>query len=110
MPNSCAETPFAGMSSYCSSKAGLNMFTECVNMEQQNAAYPVRLLVVYPGMIDTGMQSVARNSKADQLPTAHFFQQAYDEGVLATPEQTAEGIIRLLERGRQDACIVKQLD
>lgn len=106
----CAETPFAGMSAYCSSKAGLNMFTECVSMEQQNAANPVRLVAVYPGMIDTGMQSAARNSEVDRLPTAHFFRQAYDEGTLETPEQTAEKIIRLLKRGSQDTCIVKQLD
>jgi hypothetical protein len=53
---------------------------------------------------------IARNSEADRLPTAYYFRQAYDEGALATPEQTAEGIIRLLKRGSQDTCIVKQLD
>ncbi|WP_259391424.1 SDR family NAD(P)-dependent oxidoreductase [Paenibacillus sp. 1011MAR3C5] len=65
--------PAPGMSSYCSAKAGLNMFTQCVGLEQQNQPNPVEVIAVIPGMVDTEMQAIARSKDEQSLGMAQQF-------------------------------------
>ena len=51
-----------GWGAYCSTKAGLNMFSKCVGLEQQNSKFPVKIYALRPGIIDTQMQKNIRAS------------------------------------------------
>jgi benzil reductase ((S)-benzoin forming) len=41
-----------GMSLYSAAKAGLDVFTQCVGLEQNLNASPVKVVSIWPGMID----------------------------------------------------------
>src|SRR5690606_36380732 len=42
-----------GMSLYSASKAGLDVFSQCVGLEQNHSNAPVGIVSIWPGMIDT---------------------------------------------------------
>ncbi|WP_430083382.1 SDR family NAD(P)-dependent oxidoreductase [Paenibacillus ferrarius] len=62
--------PAHSMSLYCSTKSALNMFTQCVGLEQNHILNAAQIIAVNPGMMDTDMQTTARNS---QFELASFF-------------------------------------
>lgn len=78
-----------GMSLYCASKAALNMFTSCVQIESHRT---LTTYTVDPGMVDTEMQSVARNEKA--LPISTFFREAKESGSLKSAADVAKKIVK----------------
>ena len=51
---------FYGWSLYCAAKAGVEAFTACVALEQQQAKHPVMVYAIRPGVIDTEMQQQIR--------------------------------------------------
>src|SRR5699024_6216802 len=55
-----AERPIYGWSAYCSSKAGLNMYTKTVALEQEELATKHKIIAFNPGIMDTDMQSDIR--------------------------------------------------
>lgn len=83
-------------SCYSTSKAGLDSFSKSVKLEQMNKAYPVRIVSVYPGMIDTQMQAEIRSTDSDHFPHVDQFIQIAKEGKLQTPEYTAKKLIDIL--------------
>jgi benzil reductase ((S)-benzoin forming) len=91
-----ATSPYAGWGPYCSSKAGLEMFTRTTSLEQKNMPHPVRILSVLPGVVDTGMQNKLRNSDAADFPMKPWFEQLYQENLLSRPNDVAEKIISLI--------------
>lgn len=54
--------PYFGWSVYCSSKAAINMLTQTAAAEQTDAKYPVKVLAIAPGVVDTDMQTEIRRS------------------------------------------------
>ncbi|WP_152399170.1 SDR family NAD(P)-dependent oxidoreductase [Paenibacillus cellulositrophicus] len=84
-----AKDAVAGMSVYCASKAALNMFTSCIQLEDHKS---LTIYKVDPGMVDTSMQEVARNQKG--LAVANFFKEAKETGALKSAEDAAKKIIR----------------
>ena len=91
-----AFTALPDQSIYCSSKAGLKMFAECVGLEQKNEAYGFEINSIGPGMVDTAMQQKIRSKSSDEFAMAGFFQQAFEDGKLQDPAEVAEGIYTLL--------------
>lgn len=89
--------PAPGMSVYCSAKAGLNMFTQCVGQEQLNKTNPVEIIAVDPGMVDTDMQKLAREQDTRSFELAQAFQQAYEAGQLISKDAICTHLIRLIE-------------
>ena len=51
-----AKRPIEGWSAYCSAKAGLDMATRTLALEQSRETNPVRVLSFAPGIVDTRMQ------------------------------------------------------
>lgn len=45
----------------------MNMFTECVSLEQTGQQYPVEIIAFDPGMVDTELQAVARGKSAEEF-------------------------------------------
>jgi len=88
-----ADYPMAGMSLYCSAKAGLNMMVRCLQLEQRGLPYGVRIAAVDPGMMDTPMQVAAREAHELSFPAAAFFRQSRENGQLRTPDSVARRLV-----------------
>lgn len=83
-------------SAYSTAKAGLDSFTKCIDVEQKLATYPAKAAAVYPGMIDTSLQSEIRSVSTELFPYVNEFIQLSEEGKLQSPEYTASKLIEIL--------------
>ncbi|MDQ1910086.1 SDR family NAD(P)-dependent oxidoreductase [Paenibacillus sp. GD4] len=93
--------PYAGWSSYCASKAGLDHYTRCVGLEEEGKAHGVRIASLAPGVIDTQMQQEIRSSSPEAFPQLDRFLELKRSGQLTSPEQAAEQVLRFLH---SDSC------
>ncbi|GGK14706.1 short-chain dehydrogenase [Caldalkalibacillus thermarum] len=84
-----------GWSAYCTSKAGLDMFTRCVGLEQEGQDHPVKVLSVAPGIVDTDMQTHIRSARREDFPDVERFMEYKVQGQLLPPAFVAEKLIRL---------------
>lgn len=89
--------PYEGWGTYCTTKAGLDHFTRVVALEQTNAKYPVEIVAIAPGIIDTDMQETIRASEADEFPLLAQFIDYKKQGLLSSAEQTAQKLIAFME-------------
>ena len=60
LSSGAAHNPMEGWAAYCSGKAGVAMLTRCVDKEY--AEHGVRIFGFAPGVVDTGMQGLIRES------------------------------------------------
>ncbi len=91
-----ASSPYAGWATYCATKAGLDHFTRCVGLEQQDSANPVTVVALAPGVIDTQMQDAIRSSSAADFPMLGKFVELKHSGQLVPPEDCARRIAGFL--------------
>lgn len=90
------KNPYSGWSHYCTAKAGLDMFTRTIALEQ--AQDPLfKALSIAPGVVDTAMQTLIREQSAEDFALVDRFQQLKKHGQLLTPEETAVRIISTLQ-------------
>ncbi|RMG75998.1 MAG: SDR family NAD(P)-dependent oxidoreductase, partial [Bacteroidetes bacterium] len=68
-----ARRPVPGWAAYCSSKAGLDMHSQCLAAEQAGQAHPVRVVSLAPGVVDTEMQAFIRMQEAERFPGVQRF-------------------------------------
>jgi len=92
-----AFTPLPGASIYSSTKAGINMFTQCVGLEQEKRTDGFEVISIGPGMVDTEMQRVSRSKSGEEFAMADFFKQAFEDGKLADSDMVAAKIVTILE-------------
>jgi benzil reductase ((S)-benzoin forming) len=92
-----AFSPTPDASIYCSAKAGINMFTKCIGLEQKNSVDGFAVISIDPGMVDTSMQELTRSKTSDEFAMAGFFKQAFEAGKLQAPDQVAEKLCTILE-------------
>jgi benzil reductase ((S)-benzoin forming) len=92
-----AFTALPDQSIYCSSKAGIHMFAQCVGLEQKDKEQGFEVNTIGPGMVDTSMQRVLRFKTSDEFALAGFFKQAFEAGKLQEPGMVAEKIYAILE-------------
>lgn len=85
---------YEGWSAYCAGKAGLDHFSLCLEKEYKD----IKTMSIAPGIIDTDMQGIIRESSEKDFPMIENFKAYKEQGMLSTPEQTAEKLIRLFER------------
>ncbi|HEV8258142.1 MAG TPA: SDR family NAD(P)-dependent oxidoreductase [Casimicrobiaceae bacterium] len=86
-----AQTALAGESVYCAAKAGMEMLTKALAVEQQAPGF--RAITVRPGVIDTEMQAFARSQSRDVLPSVDLFLGFHRDGRLVAPEVVAAKIV-----------------
>jgi benzil reductase ((S)-benzoin forming) len=91
-----ANRPIYGWSVYCSTKAGLDMFTRAAGLEQESNAYPTKVISFSPGIMDTDMQKTIRSSDKDDFADVETFKQYNDSGLLRTPDFVAEILTKLM--------------
>jgi benzil reductase ((S)-benzoin forming) len=88
---------YEGWGTYCTTKAGLDHFSRVVALEQSNAEYPVDIVSIAPGIIDTGMQETIRASQEEAFPLLERFIDYKEQGLLSSAEHTAEKLISFME-------------
>ena len=88
-----AEKAFQGWGAYCAGKAGLNMLTR-VLAEEETA---VTMLAIKPGVLDTQMQAVVRETGKGGMPDdSHaYFVGLHEKGKLLPPEVSGKVIAYL---------------
>ncbi|HUU50445.1 MAG TPA: (S)-benzoin forming benzil reductase [Nitrospinota bacterium] len=89
--------PIYGWSSYCCSKTALDMITSCISLEQEREKYPVKIISLNPGVMDTGMQEQIRKVEKEDFPDKDCYVRLLEEGKLPNPEWIADKIVKLLE-------------
>lgn len=92
-----AQHPYHGWSLYCSSKAGIDMLTQVTALEQQNSDYPVRVLAIAPGVVNTPMQGYIRQVNAEDFPMKPKFETLHEQGKLTEPSEAAINILSFIE-------------
>jgi benzil reductase ((S)-benzoin forming) len=92
-----ANKPYHGWASYCSSKAALDMFTQCVGVEQNKQQNPVKIFSFSPGIMETSMQQEIRQSKAEDFEQIARFKKFKEEGLLRDPKFIASKVIEQIE-------------
>lgn len=88
---------YEGWGTYCTTKAGLDHFSRVVALEQKRAEYPVMIVSIAPGIIDTGMQETIRMSQEEAFPLLEQFIEYKEQGLLSSAEHTAEKLISFME-------------
>jgi benzil reductase ((S)-benzoin forming) len=89
--------PYEGWGTYCTTKAGLDHFSKVIALEQEKAEYPIEIISIAPGIIDTGMQETIRLSSEDAFPLLDRFIDYKEQGKLISAEQTAQKLITIIK-------------
>ncbi len=105
-----AQRPVFGWSTYCSSKAGIDMFTRCVTTEQEGEEFPVQICALAPGVVDTQMQAQIRERGEDEFRDVQKFINYKKENKLLPPEEVARVISWLLLSDDFPAGIITRID
>jgi benzil reductase ((S)-benzoin forming) len=92
--------PVFGWAAYCAAKAGLDMATRVVAMEAQARGLPVEAVSLAPGVIDTGMQGLVRDSSPEDFIDVERFRTLKADGALRSAEDVAADILRLESAGQ----------
>ncbi|MDN4606966.1 SDR family NAD(P)-dependent oxidoreductase [Sporosarcina highlanderae] len=90
--------PYEGWGVYCTTKAGLDHFSRVVSLEQKKAQFPVDIVSIAPGIIDTDMQETIRSSEAEDFPLLDRFIDYKEQGHLSSASETASKLIAVMER------------
>lgn len=82
--------PMDGWGNYCTSKAGLDMFSRVVDTEQQLADANVSIYSIAPGIVDTKMQDHIRKSDKSDFSMIERFKEYKKNNALSSPKEVAE--------------------
>ena len=94
-----AAKPYDGWTGYCASKAGLDMLTKTVALEQEHLENGAKISAVYPGVVETEMQVTLRKASETAFRNAQRFVDLKKEDKLYSPEFVAHKILELDTRG-----------
>ncbi|WP_026477683.1 (S)-benzoin forming benzil reductase [Alkaliphilus transvaalensis] len=88
--------PYYGWSNYCASKAGLDLFTQCVGVEQSTGEQAVKILSLAPAIMDTEMQAEIRRTDIKDFEQVERFKDFKNNGLLLSVDEVAEKVIKVL--------------
>jgi benzil reductase ((S)-benzoin forming) len=104
-----ATSVYPGWSSYGAGKAALDHWVRSVGAEQAERG-DVRVAAIAPGVVATDMQEEIRDTPESDFPKVDRFQSLYEDGVLSAPEDAAERIWKVIERGVDPGSVVDVRD
>ncbi|WP_299001862.1 (S)-benzoin forming benzil reductase [uncultured Tenacibaculum sp.] len=90
-----AVKPYEGWSVYCTSKAAIDMMTKTIAAEQNELTNGVKCNAIYPGVVDTNMQTHIRNTDEKDFKNLQRFIDLKENDQLYTPEYVAETIFNI---------------
>lgn len=93
-----ARYPIASWSTYCSTKAALDMISEVANKEQIEKYHErgIKIFSVAPGIIDTKLQEQIREVTVEDFSKADVFRKYKTDNQLDNPDQTAQSLIKII--------------
>tara|TARA_B100000401_G_scaffold190182_1_gene128029 strand:+ start:508 stop:1248 length:741 start_codon:yes stop_codon:yes gene_type:complete len=86
-----AQRSLHGWSAYCVSKAGLDMWTNC--MAEEGNSENISALAIAPGIVDTAMQEEIRSADESSFPLLQNFKDYYVNGELSKPDDVATKLL-----------------
>jgi NADP-dependent 3-hydroxy acid dehydrogenase YdfG len=86
-----ANNAYAGIGSYCVSKAAALMVTNILKAELESIG--ILINSYSPGVVGTAMQKTLRSSNNEIFPCSNDFKQLKTDNKLVTPERVAEHIL-----------------
>lgn len=92
LSSGAGKNPYPGWTSYCASKAAVDMWVRSVGVEQADRNDLVRALAISPGVVATEMQAEIRSSDSDAFPNVERFQEMHNDGQLADPAAVGAAI------------------
>jgi len=90
-----AKNPYFGWSIYCATKASLDMTGRVAALEQDLKENGTKIINVYPGVVDTGMQEQIRSATKTDFIDLEKFLDYKASGKLADAESVGEKIYRI---------------
>ncbi len=98
--------PMQGASVYSTAKAGIDMFTRAVGVEQQDRENGFEVIAISPGMVETTMQKITRSKSTDEFASAERFRQAKQNGYVQEPDNVAGKILSMIDNKYDNGAIV----
>ena len=92
-----SKSPIPSWNTYCSSKSGLKMISDCVNFENKD----IISLSICPGKVDINMQKEIRNSNTEDFPDVEIFREFYSNNNLKSPNKIAEKLLFILNNPKK---------
>ncbi len=90
-----ATNPYSGWSVYCTSKAALDMTTRAIATEQNEVKNGVKCVAIYPGVVDTNMQTAIRKTSEAQFKNVQRFKELKENNELFSSEFVANKIYEI---------------
>ena len=90
-----ATNPYSGWSIYCTSKAALDMTTKAIATEQNELENGVKCIAIYPGVVDTNMQTAIRKTSEVEFKNVQRFKDLKNNNELYSPKYVADRIFQL---------------
>ncbi len=90
-----AKNPYEGWSVYCTSKAAIDMMTKAIAAEQNELKNGVKCNAIYPGVVDTNMQTNIRSTDEKDFKNLQRFIDLKENNELYTPEFVANSIYKI---------------
>lgn len=94
------KNPYFGWAAYCTSKAGIDMFSRTVAVEQKEIENPVEVVSFAPGVVDTEMQSEIRSTDETDFTNLPRFKEMHEAGALQDTETVGKFIADYLQSDR----------
>ena len=88
--------PYYGWSVYCATKAAIDMMTKAIAIEQDTIEKGVKVIAIYPGVVDTAMQEQIRNSDSQKFIDVQRFIDFKESGSLVSTEIVGKEIFQII--------------
>lgn len=88
--------PYYGWSVYCATKAAIDMMTKAIAIEQDTIEKGVKVIAIYPGVVDTAMQEQIRNSDSQKFIDVQRFIDYKESGSLVSTATIGIEIFKII--------------
>ncbi len=106
-----ATKPYYGWSVYCATKAAIDMMTKAIAVEQDAIENGVKIIAIYPGVLDTAMQEQIRNSNSQKFIDLQRFIDYKESGSLVSTEIIGKEIFQIVNSDNcENGAILKVSD
>ena len=92
-----ATRPVDGWSAYCSTKAGLEMYTKVLALEADIQQNGFKMASIAPGIVDTNMQVQIRDADEGAFSRLQEFKDFKEQGALVSPEMAAAKLYKSIQ-------------
>lgn len=90
-----AKNAYQGWSVYCTSKAAIDMMTKAIATEQNEKENGVKCVSIYPGVVDTSMQTQIRGTHESDFTSLQRFVDLKNNNELYSPDFVANSIYKI---------------